>query len=31
VLDLGSLIKNSIYIGRVHLPVGGGLGLLISQ
>ena len=31
VLDLGSLIKNPMYIGKVHLAVGGRVGLLISQ
>jgi hypothetical protein len=31
VLDLGSLIKNPMYIGKVHFPVGGRVGFLISQ
>jgi hypothetical protein len=31
VVDLGSLIKNPMYIGKVHLAVGGRVGLLIIQ
>jgi hypothetical protein len=31
VLDLGSLIKNPMDIGKVHLPVGGRVGFLICQ
>lgn len=31
VLDLGSLIKNPMDIGKVHLPVGGRGGFLICQ
>jgi hypothetical protein len=31
VVDLGSLIKNPMYTGKVHLPVGGRVGFLIRQ
>ena len=31
VVDLGSLIKNPMYIGKVHLAVGGRVGFLITQ
>ena len=30
VVDLGSLIKNPMYIGKVHWAVGGRVGFLIS-
>jgi hypothetical protein len=30
VLDLGSLIKNPMYIGKVQRAVGGRVGFLIS-
>ena len=31
VVDLGSLIKNPMYIGKVHQAVGGRVGFLINQ
>ena len=31
LVDLGSLIKNPMYIGKVHRAVGGRVGFLISQ
>ena len=31
VVDLGSLIKNPMYIGKVHRAVGGRVGFLINQ